>query len=487
MYKVTQQLKSYFFSSLIGRFIFASLLLLPIFIFISGTLLINSFKHSQLKAEQETLQTQLYLLLSHTEVENKQVILPDILTEPRFNQQNSGLYAAIYSDNDKELWRSPSAMLLNNDLNNDNLFFLVGNKQYSQVSKNKLTVNQLSHDIEWLDENNQVTRLRFIVASDNSSLKAEIISYQNRLWQWLSAMGASLVAIQIVIMQWGFRPLKRLSRQLLALQENKIQQLDKHYPKEIQPIINDFNTILTYEKNQRERYHNTMSDLAHSLKTPLAVIQSQIQNQVQSQVNSNDELYPIINEQLARINQIINHQLKRAVIRVNQSAISTQTDKVSIKVITDRLIKTLCKIYIDKQIVFKNLVKEEHLFFGDEADLLEVMGNLLDNACKYGHNAITIMTKKDAHTLSIYISDNGKGLSKTKYSTLLKRGARGDTAQTGQGIGLSVAVDIISSYKGGLTVNNNLGKPHLSGTCFCITLPTYITRPTSKAIEKSTL
>lgn len=464
MKALVNTLKTPLLGSLIGRFIAASLLLLPVFIFISGALLIHSFKHSQLNAEQETLQAQLYLLLSSAEVENKRLLLPDVLTEPRFNQQNSGLYAGIYDENNRELWRSTSASLLNGSLNHGDRGFLLGNKEYVQQQIDTISLNQLSHDIEWLDDNNNAIRLRFIVASDDRSLRAEISSYQKQLWQWLSLLGLSLISVQILMMQWGLHPLKRLSRQLSALQNSQIQRLDSDYPREIQPVIESFNTILVYEKNQRERYRNTMSDLAHSLKTPLAVIQSHINN-------DNNEQHSLLSEQLSRINQIISHQLKRAVIRVNQGAISAQANKISIQAMVNRLIKILEKVYTDRQISFNNLVDEHSHYFGDEADLLEVMGNLLDNACKYGDNAIVISTSQDKHNLCIYISDNGKGLAPTQQTTLLQRGARGDTAQAGQGIGLSVAVDIISSYGGGLKVENNRGQPHLTGACFCITLP----------------
>ncbi|MGH1485152.1 MAG: ATP-binding protein [Cellvibrionaceae bacterium] len=462
------------FNSLIGRFVFASLILLPLFISISGTLLINSFEHSQQRAEQEKLQAHLYVLLSVAELEQKKLMLPETLTEPRFNQQNSGLYGAIYNADGKELWRSNSASLFNAKLYDTPESFKVGNKSYSQMSDDGVTLNWFSHDIEWYNEDDSITPLRFVIASDNSVMAAEINSYQNRLWQWLSIMGGSLIVIQILIMKWGLQPLKRLSKQLNALQENKIQQLDNNYPTEVEPVIENFNTILVYEKEQRERYRNTMSDLAHSLKTPLAVIQSQMTDEDSSakKIDSNS----VVNDQLARINQIISHQLKRAVIRVNQNVIAHQADKVSIKAMINRLIKILDKVYSEKNIVFTNLVNDEDVFFGDEADLLEVLGNLIDNACKYGKDSITISTIKDNKGLELRISDNGPGIPEEQYSTLLTRGARGDTAQAGQGIGLSVAVDIISSYGGGLTVQNNIGAPHLTGACFCVTLPSPLSK-----------
>ena len=449
------------FHSLIARFIGASLLLLPAFIFVIGSLLVNAFEHSQHNAEREKLQAQLYTILGVTEIKAQSVILPEALSDPRFNNPNSGLYSFIYDHKAREVWRSESASLLKPSLfDRDNPFF-VGTRLFTQDTIANTIVNRLSQDIEWIDDAGNSIPLRIVVASDNAPLAAEINSYRNRLWQWLGAMGVLLIAVQMVIMLWGLQPLKRLSTQLQQLQQGKIRSLDDNYPKEIQPVTANFNAILVQEKQQRERYRNTLSDLAHSLKTPLAVIQSQI----------GEQQMPMLGEQVDRINQIISHQLKRAVIRVNQQTSVAHTDKISVASMVARLIKILAKVYAEKQITFDNQVSTAHYFFGDEADLLEVLGNLLDNACKYGNNRVTVTSERNVDYLTIHISDNGPGIPEQQRSIVLARGARGDTAQAGQGIGLSVAVDIISSYGGGLEVNNNRGEPHLEGACFSMSFP----------------
>ncbi|MGH1441179.1 MAG: ATP-binding protein [Cellvibrionaceae bacterium] len=456
------------FNSLVGRFVFASLILLPLFISLSGTLLSNAFEHSQIKAEKEKLQAQLYLLLSLTEVENKKIMLPEALTEPRFNQQGSGLYGFIYDNKGQELWRSPSALLLSEPLYHPELAFNIGNQNTSAIKvADEQTLNRFSYDIEWIDEDDALLPLRFIIANDNKALQTELKSYQKRLWQWLGLMGLLLIIAQMLIMRWGLQPLKHLSMQLNELQDNKIQKLSDNYPKEIQPVTENFNVILDHEKQQRERYRNTMSDLAHSLKTPLAVIQSEIDI-----LADTDKKHSSIRDQIDRINQIISHQLKRAVIRVNQNTVLSHTDKISVSTMVNRLIKILDKVYADKKMTFNNLVDSDAYFYGDEADLLEVLGNLLDNACKYGKGSVTVTGTSTLESknklLSICISNNGSGIPESLQTTLLARGSRGDTAQAGQGIGLSVAVDIISSYGGGLDVINNANAPHLEGACFCL-------------------
>lgn len=464
-----EKTKRFFLSShsLLGRFFIASLVMLPIFIILSGTLLLNTFQHGQINAEEEKLQAQLYLLLSVTEVESHTPQLPEVLTEPRLNQLHSGLYAFIVDHKNQELWRSISAELLPKDIPYPNNRFTLNQRVFlpTTIAQTHQQFNTLSYDTEWLNDSEQVQSLRFIIVSDAAPLEAELHSYRSRLWQWLGSMGVALILAQVFIMRWGLQPLKRLSLQLQQLQKEQITQLSTNYPVEIQPIVGGFNTIVVQEKQQRERYRNTMSDLAHSLKTPLAVIQSQLEEQA-----CKDD---IVYEQLDRINQIIAHQLQRAVIRVNQSAINHNTDKIYVHKVINRLLKIMAKVYQDNNISFANLANLESYFFGDEADLLEVLGNLIDNACKHGNNAVTITAENQENYLVIHISDNGKGIDQAHSKTILQRGERADTVQPGQGIGLSVAVDIISSYGGGITVNNNAPSPHLSGACFCLTFESF--------------
>ncbi|MFT6102196.1 MAG: two-component system sensor histidine kinase PhoQ [Granulosicoccus sp.] len=446
--------------SLLQRFFLASLIILPLFIILSGTLLLNTFHHSQLNAEEEKLQAQLYLLLSVTEVENNGPQLPEALTEPRLNQQASGLYAFISDGQNTVLWRSTSSELLPVSLLPQDNTFRLNQRLFSQVvlEQPKSLLNILSYDTEWVNSNDELKRLRFIIVSDAATLIAELNSYRSRLWQWLGSMGIALILAQVFIMRWGLQPLKRLSGQLAKLQNNTATQLSDDYPIEIQPVIDDFNNILVSEKQQRERYRNTMSDLAHSLKTPLAVIQSQLSTSAHHD--------PIISEQVDRIDQIISHQLRRAVVRVNQSPINHHTDKISVHTMIERLIKIMAKVY--PSIAITNLSSNSSDFYGDEADLLEVLGNIIDNACKHGNTAVVIDTHNEPNNITIRISDDGTGVAHDQQHTILQRGTRADTAKPGQGIGLSIAVDIISSYGGEITVSNNAGEPHLLGACFCI-------------------
>ena len=193
-----------------------------------------------------------------------------------------------------------------------------------------------------------------------------------------------------------------------------------------------------------------MSDLAHSLKTPLAVIQSQ------------HDLTQGSNEQLQRINQIIEHQLKRA----QSAGESAWHMGINIQPVIDKLLSTMNKIYFDKNIIFHNAVDKEASFKGDEADLLEILGNLIDNACKACKQHINIDVKHGDNKLIITISDDGAGINNNLQADILNRGTRSDTYQQGHGIGLAIVRDLVESYQGQLTIGNSSS---LGGAEFTLT------------------
>ena len=162
------------------------------------------------------------------------------------------------------------------------------------------------------------------------------------------------------------KAVKYLTLELENVEQGKQNSLEQTYPIELEQVTTQLNTLLSTEQNQRKRYRNALSDLAHSLKTPLAVIQSQ------------PALAQDTKEQITNISNMVEHQLKRA----QSAGESSWHLGVSIEETANKLVNTLNKIYRDKQLKLSVNIQEKALFKGDEADLMEILGNLLDNACK---------------------------------------------------------------------------------------------------------
>ena len=428
--------------SLAGRFLLASLLLLPLFLGLSGIALERSFRHSQESALEEQLRSTIYLLMGAAELEDGQLWMPEQLTEPRLNQLNSGLTAAI-RDSSQLLWQSGSALTTTAAPHPSAL--RTGQQQFQKPTVNDQPNYRFHYDVSWQQVSGDNRLLRFTVAQNNASIQAQLSGYRQQLWQWLGGLGLFLLVTQLLIMRWGLRPLKQVATDLQAIEQGQCQQLSGRYPREITPVTENLNRVLQSEQQQRERYRNTMADLAHSLKTPLAVLRGELRGELKGEGKGSE-----MDQQLERMDQIVRHQLQRA---VNGSRASNQ--QLPVAPVVERLINTLKKIYQPSDIHFTSKVDPECQFRGDEADLMELLGNLLDNACKYGAGKVLVSAGYSGNRLELNVEDNGPGIAADKRQKILQRGKRMDTSQAGQGIGLAVAMDIVEGYSGELSIEQS--------------------------------
>lgn len=434
--------------SLAARLAVASLCVLPILLATSSYLLDVAFRRSVLSGEEEQLKTQVYLLLGEMEFDKKQLLMPEAFQEPRLNQIDSGLYGWISSTSEKELWRSPSARLL--ELNSDPLQqtpIEPGTTQFTTIDSNVGTLFAFIFDVSWESVSGNEMLLRISTLHSHERADAEIAAYRSQLWRWLALLTVLIVSAQTLILKWSLRPLQKLSRDLEAVESGQNSQLEGAYPSEIQHVTDNFNRVLHSEKNQRERYRHTLNDLAHSLKTPLAVIQSQLSLEEDSEKTSH-----VINDQVARMNQIVSHQLARAAHSNN----SIPGQAILVESVVRRLCESLKKVYFEKQTRVEIDVAANTFFNSDESDLMELLGNLIDNGFKYGKSWLGVKAHNQGSLLTVEVSDDGPGIPQDRRSLVLQRGARADTATTGQGIGLAVAIDIVSSYKGSLKIEESV-------------------------------
>lgn len=450
--------------SLSGRLLLASALVLPVFLGFSAYMLDLAFQRSLLAAEREQLNTHIYLLLAAAEFSDDELTLPDMLTEPRFSQPGAGLYGFVFDTDNKLIWRSPSARLWP-----DNLVDVVtsqpiagpitpGESQFTALDAGDENYYRFDYDVAWETDNGN-HRYRFSVLHTQTTIQAERQAYRRQLWWLLGGLALLLLIAQALIMRWGLRPLTTLARHLHAVEQGETSTLQGNYPREIQPVTDNLNRVLTLERTQRERYRNTLADLAHSLKTPLAVLRGALNT---PGGKPGENLHTVANEQVTRMDQIVRHQLQRAVIGA-QNRPGQKTDVVNV---IERLAIALQKVYADKNIRFTLDAPAPTYFQGDESDLMELLGNILENAFKYSRQQVQVTVESKDEELHINIADDGPGIPNHMQQQILQRGARADTAQPGHGIGLAIAVDIISSYRGSLSI----GASGLGGAEFRITL-----------------
>lgn len=435
-------------------------MLLPLLLGFSATMLNHAYQRSLRTAERDALHGQIYILLGAAEPSDKGLQLPSVLSEPRYSSVNSGLMAWVVNTEGVLQWRSRSSELVHPDETPIvTTAFSPGRVQFFSAGIDGREYYAISYDTVW-DINNKEHGYRFIAMHSRQPMLNELEAYQKRLWKWLGGLAFLLIVVQTLVAKWGLSPLRKLAADLEKVEEG-LQQLPGAYPAEIQPVTDNLNRVLRSERAQRERYRNTLSDLAHSLKTPLAVIRGQLENK---QHLSAESLAHAIDEQVSRMSAIVDHQLRRASAQVTQA---DRANSIQVKALVERLARAMQKVYQSKNIQLRLDLGEHLVFHGDEADLMELLGNLIDNACKYGRHSVAISAQQYGGDLAISVEDDGPGVEADVQQTILTRGARADTATPGQGIGLAIAVDILSSYGGSI----DIFRSKLGGAGFTIRIP----------------
>lgn len=420
----------------------------------------HAYQRSLRTAERDALHGQVYILIGAAEPRDNSLQLPAVLSEPRYSSVNSGLMAWVVNTEGTLQWRSRSSELVHADeVPVVTTSFSPGRVQFFSATIDDREYYAISYDTVW-DVDNKEHGYRFIVMHSRQPMLNELEAYQKRLWKWLGGLAFLLIVVQTLIAKWGLSPLRQLAEDLEKVEEG-LQQLPGAYPAEIQPVTDNLNRVLRSERAQRERYRNTLSDLAHSLKTPLAVIRGQLENKQHLSVAS---LSHAIDEQVSRMSAIVEHQLRRASAQVTQA---DRANAVKMKPLVERLARAMQKVYQAKNTRLQLDIDEHLVFHGDEADLMELLGNIIDNACKYGRHSVAISAHQHGADLAITIEDDGPGVEADVQQTILTRGTRADTTTPGQGIGLAIAVDILSSYGGSI----DIFRSKLGGAGFTIRIP----------------
>ena len=431
--------------SLSARITLSAALVLAIFIALTGVALDRAFHDSAQQARQDRLLGQVYLLIAAAEVAPDGALsVPATLSESKFNLPASGLYAYVLDSQGKTRWQSPSAL----GIKLPSLSSLkAGQKNFSSnKNQNGESFYIQGFGVRWEAQGKHYP-FTFYVIENLSEFNAQMNRYRQSLWIWLGAMTVLLLATQAFILRWGLRPLRKVASELTSIESGKQARLEGAYPAEIKLLTDNLNTLLEHEREQQARYRNALADLAHSLKTPLAVIRAALAPAHPDQLD-----LTTLEDEVQRINRIVDYQLQRAAT----SGRSNLMAPVAIKPIVVKLIHSLNKVYHEKSVHADIQIDDDTLFFGDEGDLIEMLGNLLDNAYKWCKKSVQITAENNPAILIIRVEDDGNGIEADHLQRILERGIRADETVPGHGIGLAVVCDIVHTYKGNITISPSL-------------------------------
>jgi two-component system sensor histidine kinase PhoQ len=310
----------------------------------------------------------------------------------------------------------------------------------------------LSFGVVWEDYAGQEIPYILAVAESLQPHLEQVRTFRNTLFSWLGGAALLLLLVQGWVLRWGLRPLRVVAEELYAIEAGRSDRLSGDYPRELRGLTNNINSLIRHAQARQQRYRDGLNDLAHSLKTPLAILQG-----LADRVGYDDaESQHTLTEQVARMNQIVRHQLQRAAT----SGRAAWIKGLPVRPVVERIARTLDKVYVEKAMRWEVSIPLELEFQGDEGDLMEVLGNLMDNAWKYGRSRVRICGLGRDQGLELHVEDDGGGIPPEQVDEVLKRGHRMDQQQPGQGIGLTVACEIIGAYGGQL----KLGQSDLGGT-----------------------
>lgn len=287
-------------------------------------------------------------------------------------------------------------------------------------------------------------RYEVLVAGDAGGLAAQIVAFRWSVALTLAAFGIGLVIATLFQIRWGLRPLDNVRRGLAALRSGKETRFEGPFPAEIQPLAVELNALLESNQLIIERARTQVGNLAHALKTPLSVITNEARA-------AEGPLAAKVAEQAELMRMQLNHYLERARIAARAQVIGAVTE---VEPVIDSIVRAMARIHEDRNLDIGEEVAPGARFRGERQDLEEIVGNLVDNACKWARTEVMVSVAPalpeagDRGTLTIAIDDDGPGLSESERSEATRRGRRLDETKPGSGLGLSIVTELVGLYGG---------------------------------------
>lgn len=427
------------------RTFFATLIGLVIFVPLMALALEKAFVSSLTQSLFEQLRTHSLTLISEFEFDNRQPVMPISLHNQKLNIPESGLYALVKVGG-KFVWLSESSLA-------ENVIPLPkapesGQEMFQTVHHGNLTYYTYTYTVEFQNVDNYVP-VTFILIQSSAGFDSQVSEFRATLWYWLVAISIVLMLVLLISWYTALLPLRRLIEQIKQIEKGNIHKIESVYPIELEQLKSNINHLLEAEQTQRQRYKNSLSDLAHSIKTPLAVLLGQ-------RTLPEDTQLPLL-----QIQQIVERQLKRASANAESSWLIPEPLLPLIKQIFD----AMSKIHKEKALHLEVQCEASHTIKIDKTDAIELLANLIDNACKAAQHRVQVLVEQTPDKLAIKIEDDGSGIPEEKRDAIINRGARLDSYSQGQGIGLALVSDLLSAYGGQMQIASSM----LGGAAFTIT------------------
>ncbi len=405
------------------------------------------FRDQATRQFEQQLQAYLYQIVASLDVDAQgNPTISQTGGDPRFSRPESGLYWQINDVQGYTLLKSRS--LWDTKLAVDNDALKDGDIHFHPITgpaAQRLLVAE--QNLSLPDPSNK--QLRVVVAFEIKQLELAIETWQRSLGLFVGILFVSLAIAALAQVAFGLQPLRQLQLSLKNLREGDNARIMGKFPTELKPLIDDFNAVIDANGKIIERARNQAGDLAHSIKTPISVMINALQAE-RLRSSDNAALIAALEEQLKQLQQQVQWRLKRARIAAN---VGVPHSRTSVGTTLKQLTRVMQKVHADKSIHVNMGVMTDGLYFaGEEQDLQEIVGNLLDNAFKWAIDTIAIHASYANGNVIIVIEDDGPGCtSLTDHTHVPSRGERADESVPGSGLGLSIVRDLVTLYDGTLS------------------------------------
>lgn len=433
--------------SLRARLLLAATLVLVVFMLLCGAGLDQAFRSTSIQVQRDKQLGLIFALLGAAEFDDSGGVRINsgTLPDPRLGRVQSGLEALVFNERGKVIWRSPSFAGDVPEL----LAPEVGNSLFSDLEDRFA----MTYGVRWVTETGGLrlfgggkkkqSRYTVAIMEDKADYRAQLQAFRRVLWTWLGGAAVALILVQVAVLSWGLAPLRKLVRELRGVESGQQSRIEAGYPDELTPLAEGLNTMISAERNQQQRYRNALDDLAHSLKTPLAVLRGVVEDQTLP-ADARDRMVDPVD----RMQQITHHQLRKAAAAGRR----TLAEPVRLKPLTDKIVGALVKVYATKPLRFTIDIADSLKARADEGDLYELLGNLLDNAAKWARTEVRMQADIRNRMLVLVIDDDGPGFPEDA-DKLLSRGVRADSITPGQGIGLGAVAELVKVYDGSVELS----------------------------------
>lgn len=461
------------------RVLIAASAILSSFFGLAGFALDRVYHRTVEQSMDVQLQGHIYGLIAAAGLNEKGLMeMPVTVPDTRFSDPGSGQYAQVTSNNSHWFWKSESMKGVDIPFTDRLARTKTSRKRITNDAGRQLYL--LSYGVEWSDADDPRHAFTFSVAQDMEGFNNKITEFRRSLWGSLGGVALLLLAVQGTILRWGLSPLAHAAEELAGIEAGQQARLQDEYPLELQGLTGNINILLTQQQEHLERYRRTLGDLAHSLKTPLAILQTAAENN-----NPNQSFSRVVLDQVERMNQITGYQLQRAAT----SGWTALTAPVNVQEAVRKVFSGLDKVYADKQVAARYEVDPMVEFHGDQGDLLEIIGNLVDNAYKWCNGRVKLVAKsrpgssEGQQDFILSVEDDGGGVAPDMVRYVLQRGKRADSDIAGHGIGLSIVNDIAQVYGGTLDIVTS----DLGGAAVNVWLPMRMSTGAEQGVDPKTV